>query len=113
MFVCGDFNIHHQHWLNYSGGADRSDELFYNFSILNDLTQIVNFPTRIPGCDSHSPSLSPDASICSTMTFPPLRNSDHVVVSVPIDSPSCSQWNAPFYHIAYGYDYSCALGQSS
>ena len=73
MFVCGDFNIHHQHWLNYSGGADRSDELFYNFSILNDLTQIVNFPTRIPDCDSHSPALSSDASICSTMPFPPLR----------------------------------------
>ena len=112
MFVCGDFNIHHQDWLNYSGGADRSGELFYNFSILNDLTQIVNFPTRIPDCDSHSPALSSDASICSTMPFPPLRNSGHVVVSVSIDSPSYSQWNAPFYCIAYDYDYSCALGQS-
>ena len=31
--------------LNYSGGTERLDELFYNFSILNDLTQVVNFPT--------------------------------------------------------------------
>ena len=30
--------------------------------------------------------LSSDASICCTMAFPPLRNSDHVVVSVSIDS---------------------------
>ena len=28
---------------------------------------------------------SSDASICSTMAFPPLGNSDHVVVSVSID----------------------------
>ena len=81
----------------------------YNFSISNDLTQMVNFPTQIPDCDSHSPALldlfiSPDTSICSTMTFPPLRNSDHVV-SVSIDFPSNSQRDAPFHRIAY--DYSC------
>ena len=41
----------------YSGGTDRSDELWYNFSISNSLTQMVNFRTRIPDCDSHSPVL--------------------------------------------------------
>ena len=56
----------------------------YSFSISNDLTQMVNFPTRIPDCDSHSPALldsflSSNASICSTMAFPQLGNSDHVV----------------------------------
>ena len=40
------------------------------------------------------------------MAFPPLGNSDHAVVSVSIDFPSCSQWDAPFHCIAYGY--SCA-----
>ena len=40
------------------------------------------------------------------MAFPPLGNSDHVVVSVSIDFPSNSQWDAPFHCIAYGY--SCA-----
>ena len=40
------------------------------------------------------------------MAFPPLRNSDHVVVSVSIDFPSNSQQDAPFHRIAY--DYSCA-----
>ena len=38
--------------------------------------------------------------------FPPLGNSDHVVVSVFIDFPTNSQWDAPFHRIAY--DYSCA-----
>ena len=69
---------------------------------------MVNFPTQIPDCDSHSPDLlvlflSSDASICSTMAFPPLGNSDHVVVSVSIDFPTNSQQDAPFHRIAYGY----------
>ena len=76
-------------------------------SVINDLTQMVNFPTRIPDCDSHSPALLhlflySDASICYTMAFPPLENSDHVV-SVSIDFPSNSQRDAPFHHIAYDY----------
>ena len=57
VFVSGDFNGHHKDWLTYSGGTDRPGELSYNFSISNDLTQIVNFRTWIPDCDSHSSSL--------------------------------------------------------
>ena len=43
------------------------------------------------------------ASICSTMAFPPLENSDHVVVSVSIDFPSNCQRDAPFYCMAHDY----------
>ena len=57
VFVFGDFNIHHKLWLTYSGGTDGPGELCYNFSISNDFTQMVNFPTQIPDCDSHSPAL--------------------------------------------------------
>ena len=106
--VFGDFNVHHKDWLTYSGGTDRPSELCYNFSISNDLTQMVNFPILIPDCDSHSPALldlfiSSDASICSTMAFPPLGNSDHIVVSVSIDFPTNSQQDAPFHRIVYDY----------
>ena len=96
VFVFGDFNVHHKDWLTYSGGTDRPGELCYNFSIPNDLTEMVNFPTRIPDCDSQSPPalldffLSSDASFCSAMAFPLLGNSDYVVVSVSIDFPSNS-----------------------
>ena len=108
FFVFGDFNVHHKDWLTYSSATDRHGELCYNCSISNDLTQMVNFPTRIPDCDSHSPALldlflSSDASICSTTAFPPLGNSDRVVVSVSIDFPTNSQQNAPFHRIAYDY----------
>ena len=89
IFVFGDFNVDLKDWLTYSSGTDQIGELCYNFSISNDLTQMVDFPTWIPDCDSHSPALldlfiSSDASICSTMAFPPLGNSDRVVVSVSL-----------------------------
>ena len=50
--------------------------------------------------------ISSDASICSTVTFPPCRNSDHVVVSVSINVQSNSKRDAIFHQIAY--DFSCA-----
>ena len=66
---------------------------------------MVNFPTQIQDCGCHSPALldlflSSVASVCSTMAFPPLGNSDHTVVSVSIDFPSNSQQGTPFYCIA-------------
>ena len=69
---------------------------------------MVNFPTQIPDCDFHSPALlvfflSSDTSICTTMAFPPLGSSDHVVISVFTDFPSNSQGDAPFHCIAYDY----------
>ena len=68
---------------------------------------MVNFLTRIADCNSHGPAfldlfLTFDASICSTMAFPPLGNSDHVV-SVSIDFPSFLQRDALFHCIAYDY----------
>ena len=108
VFTFEGFNVYHKGWLTYSGGTDRTGDLYYNFS--NDLTQMVNFPTRIPDCDSHSPALldfflSFDASICTTKAFPPLGNSDHAVVSISIDFPSYSRRDAPFRRIAYNYSH--------
>ena len=40
------------------------------------------------------------------MAFPPLGNSDHVIVSVSIDFPINSKQDTPFHRVAY--DYSCA-----
>ena len=117
VFFCGDFNIRHKDWLTFSGGNDRPSELCYSFFISNDLTQMVNFPTRIPGCDSHNAALlelflSSDDSICSAMAFLPLANSDHVVVLVFIDFPFSTKWDVPLHHITYDYshvDWGCTL----
>ena len=72
------------------------------------LLRWLTFLHRSLTVDSQSPALldlfiSSDASICSTMAFPPLGNSDHVVVSVSIDFPTNSQQDAPFHRIAYDY----------
>ena len=37
------------------------------------------------------------------MAFPPLGNSDHVVVSVSIDFPINSKQDTPFHRVAYDY----------
>ena len=84
MFVFGDFKVHQKDWLTCFGGTNRPGELCYKFSLSNDLTQMVNYPTRVPDCESHNPALldlfiSSDAIISSRMAFPPLGNSDHVV----------------------------------
>ena len=72
--------------------------------ISNNLAQTVNFPTRIPDCDSHSPALLDlfifsNTSICSTIAFPTVGNSDHVVISVSIDFPINSKQDASFHRI--------------
>ena len=111
VFVFEDFDVHHKDWLTYSGGTDTPSEFCYNFFISNDLTQMVNFPIGIHDCDFYSAALldlflSSDASICSKIVFPPLGNSDHVVVSVSTDLPVNSKRDASFHRIAY--DYCCA-----
>ena len=93
MFVFGEFNFHHNNCLTYSGRTDRPGGLCYNISISNDLTLMANFPTGTTDYDYHGPVLldlflSFDASISSTKAFPPLGNTDDVVVSVYIDFPS-------------------------
>ena len=64
-------------WITYSDETDRPGEFRCNLSISNDLTQMVNFLTSIPDCDSRSLALfdfllSFDTSICSTMVLHPL-----------------------------------------
>ena len=80
-----------------------------NSVISNVVAQMVNFPSWMPDCDSHSPALLDlflfsDTSICFTMAFWPLGNSDLVVVSVSINFLSNSKLDSPFHGIAY----SCA-----
>ena len=79
----------------------------YNFSISNDLTQMVNIPTPTLGYDS---LLFWIYFFLLTQVFA-LQwlslhwESDNVVVSVSIDFPINLTQDAPFHCIAY--DYSC------
>ena len=100
MIVLGDLNHHHKDWQTYSGKTDRPVN-----AVVISLSQKVNFPTQISGCDSHSPALldlyiSSDTNICSAMAFLSLGNLDHVVL-VSIDFPSNSKGDVLFDGVAY------------
>ena len=73
----------------------------YNFPVSNDFTQMVNFLTWIPDCNSHGPVLltffSSDPSICFIMAFLPFWNSNHVFVSVSTDFLSNSKEVLPLF----------------
>ena len=80
------FSAHHSDWFG-SNNTDFAGTQIFNFSISQSLTQIVNFPTRIPDNAIHSPSLldlclvsQPD--MCTVSCETPLGRSDHVVVSL-------------------------------
>ena len=89
MFVFVDFNVYHKDWLTYSCEViHRINSVIFFY--LQQPYYLVNFPSRIPDFDSRSLALldlflSSDASISSTMVFPPSENFDHVVVSGSID----------------------------
>ena len=109
VFAFCDFNVHHKDWLTYSGGTNRPSEVCHNLIVSSDLTQMVNFLTRVPDCDSHSPAvldlfISSDASICLIMTLPSLGNSDHVV---SVSTLHQIYNKIPLFH-HIDYDYSCA-----
>ena len=52
VLVFEHLKVNQRDWLIYSGSTDRPSELCYNFSISNDLIQMVNFPTRISDFNS-------------------------------------------------------------
>ena len=66
--------------------------------ISNDLAQMVNVPTWIPDCDSHSPPLL-DVFLSSNVGI----IYSNVVVSVSIDFPLNSEQDASFCCIVHGY----------
>ena len=77
--VCDDFNAHNTEWLCHSCTTDVKGPFCQEFDMAQDLTQIVDFPTRIPDRDNHQPYLldlflcsNPDP--CTVASHPPLGN---------------------------------------
>ena len=46
VFAFGDFNVHHDDWLTYSGGTERPGELCYNFLSQMTLLRWLTFLLR-------------------------------------------------------------------
>jgi hypothetical protein len=92
IIILGDFNVHHRHWL-CSSSHDLAGELPFDFSIHNNLEQLVQFPTRIPDRIGDSSNIldlfmTSNPSPYSAKLFPPLGSSDYLLISVssPISS---------------------------
>ena len=73
-----------------------------------DLTQIVDFPTRIPDRDDHQPYLldlfrcsNPD--FCTVASHPPLGKYNHMVVSIGVKFVVKSTNGDPYHRIVYSY----------
>ena len=69
---------------------------------------MVNLTTAIAYCRSHNVTLSDlflssDATVCSTVAFPSLGNSDHVAAAASNDLPSNSTAEVSFHCKTFGY----------
>ena len=87
IVILGDFNIHNSDWLTHSTHSDASGIECEAFSILNDLSQLVNDPTRVPDRPNQAANtldlfLTSKPSIYSALSVSdPLGSSDHCLVS--------------------------------
>ena len=89
IITFGAFNVHHRQWLSFSF-HDPAGELAFNFSIQNNLEQLVHLPTRIPDRLGDELNildlfLTSYPSPYTVKLFPSLGSSDHLFNSV-----SCS-----------------------
>ena len=96
IMVCGDFT------------TDVAGLFCQEFAMAQDLTQIVDFPTRIPDRDDHQPYLlnlflCSDPDSYTVASHPPLKNSDHMVVSVDVKFVVKFTNEHPYHHTVYSY----------
>ena len=107
VMVFGDFNVHHKEWLTHSRNIDIPGIVIHNFSISQDLTEIVSSPTHIPDRASDGRCLldllcsNPDD--CVAKVLPPIGNSDHSIVSVSVSYSSPSTTFQPFHRMVFQF----------
>ena len=108
IICCGDFNAHNKEWLVHSHVTNTAGIFCHDFAVSQDLTQIIDFPTRIPARVDHDPHLldlflcsTPDK--CSVSPHPPLGTSDHLVISVDTDFMVKSTNEHPYHRNVYSY----------
>src|SRR6201990_3728003 len=88
IIILGDFNVHHRQWLS-SISHDPAGELAFNFSIQNNLEQLVHLSTRILDRLGDEPNiidlfLTSNPSPYTFKLFPPLGSSDHLLLKVNV-----------------------------
>ena len=108
IVVCGDFNAHNTEWLCHFHTIDVAGLFCQESAMAQDLTQIVDFPTRIPDRDDHQPYLldiflcsNPDS--CTVASHHTLGKSDHMIVGVDVKFVVKSTNEHPYHRTIYSY----------
>ena len=90
MVVLGDFNVYNSDWLSYSSNVTNpASPDAEAFAIVNDLTQVISEPKRVPDHAGDKANtldlfLTSNPSIYSPPTVSsPLGNSDHCLITLP------------------------------
>ena len=89
-------------WVGQKGG----NWLFIPLLVGKKYAQMVNFPTRIPDCDSHSPALLDLFLLMLVFVLQWLSLHLEILImllSVSIEFPINLKRDAPFYRKAYDY----------
>ena len=106
--VFGDFNVHNKEWLTFSRTSDSNGKAAEDFALSQNLTQIVDCPTRIPDrCTNDTAHLldlflTSHPEIHEHFVSSPLGNSDHCVVTVKCKT-NISIASVPFHRTVYRY----------
>ena len=109
IHLCGDFNVHNKDWLTFSNKITREGLECQNFAIAHNLTQLIDFPTRIPDVEDHFQSLldlflTSCSEQCQACPCSPLGRSDHLVVEININMPPNESTDVPFHRTVYRYN---------
>ena len=105
--VFGDFNVHNTEWLQHSRSTDLSGQLAHQFALSQNLSQIVESPTRVPDRDGDTGYLldlflTTKPESFSHKVTSPLGSSDHCVVTVTAKR-SFTTPSAPFHRTVYRF----------
>ena len=104
IMVFGDFIANNNEWLGHSHTTDAAGVFCQEFALAQDLTQIIDFPTRFPDRVDHQPYLL-DLFLCSnpdSCTYF-LSSFGNIVVSVDVKFVVKSTNEHPYHRTVYSY----------
>ena len=92
LLLLGDFNIHNNSWLSFSGNTNPAGLECEAFATTHNLTQLIDFPTRIPDNIDHNPHtldlfLTNLPHLYTIEPLLPICSSDHILLRAQ-QSPS-------------------------
>ena len=85
IVLLGDFNVHNNTWLHFSGNTNTAGIECEAFASTHNFTQLIDFPTRIPDTLNHNSHtldlfLTNFPQSYNIESLPPIGSSDHLLI---------------------------------